>query len=230
MHATHATTHMRLARPCPPPAPATQLSRLTALRRLRLSQHTPVYDSGSAHWADGVLPALQRLSRLELDVVFPLPACLPQLTRLQVLACTDTESHLWDYLYETHSSLNILELALPRLAGSLTRLLLSATPDQYSLPSAVTALTRLRSLYWDGGWEELPMAAAVAALPGGCWLSGLEQLTVEANCFVGSMPALAAAGARLMWLGILSLGRRYAPHIDAMLPHVLVSKGRCCCF
>lgn len=68
-----------------------------------------------------------------------------------------------------------LQGALPALAPRLTHLVLRCSQLWSSVPPALTALTCLRCLAWDGPPPSSP------ALPAGAWLAGLQRALLPAD-------------------------------------------------
>ena len=150
---------------------------------------------GSVCQPDGFAPLAQLTSLrwLGLEYAQSLPACLDQLTWLEVLIVDNVRAE------DAQQTSAALEAAVARLTN-LTTLLLCDAPEGGGVPSTLAGLSRLQHCSlgsWRLSWPEQP-----AALPGGPWLRSLRSLGASFDTLVLSAAQLATAE-RLQHLCIL---------------------------
>lgn len=151
--------------------------QLTALTRLHSLKTERMRQSGA------VLATLSSsLRRLAISYCVHLPACLSQLRGLEALSILGCDME-WEVLEDGNGHL----VPALGLLTSLTHLALGhfAAPGS---ESALTNLTRLRSLWW------LPFVLSRGvALPAGSWNSSLQLLALPIDLLHNSLAALGGA-------------------------------------
>lgn len=161
-----------------------QLNTLAQLRSLCLEG---VQSLSPADYS--ALASLPHLERLSLVCCSHVPACLPALTTLHTLHLHNTP-HM--YGPGDREGAATLGAALAELTG-LSHLALHHIA---TLPPQLAGVTQLRRFLWQRPPFLPPSASNAAAssqLPLGPWLSGLQQLGLDADMAAASLAALAAA-------------------------------------